>query len=36
VEQAVADGLLSDVDGMWRPTDRGFRFLNDLQARFLP
>ena len=36
VEQAVVDGLLSDVDGEWRPTDNGFRFLNDLQARFLP
>jgi len=29
-------GLLVDHDGVWRATDRGFRFLNDLQALFLP
>lgn len=34
---AQSDGLL-DVDegGHWWPTDLGMRFLNDLQARFLP
>ena len=37
IEAAVADGLLRPAgDGQWRPTSRGFRFLNDLQARFLP
>ncbi len=35
--QAAADGLLQQTDAPgWRPTARGFRFLNDLQARFLP
>jgi oxygen-independent coproporphyrinogen-3 oxidase len=30
-------GLVSrDVDGVWRPTSLGQRFLNDLQAEFLP
>lgn len=34
---AAADGLLERVDDdRWRPTHNGFRFLNDLQARFLP
>jgi len=34
--QAEADGLIErrDVD-RWCPTETGFRFLNDLQARFL-
>jgi oxygen-independent coproporphyrinogen-3 oxidase len=37
LDAAVADGLLeSPGDDRWRPTRRGFRFLNDLQARFLP
>jgi oxygen-independent coproporphyrinogen-3 oxidase len=37
LRQAVADGLLEEVSaGEWRPTPDGFRFLNDLQARFLP
>ena len=31
------DGLMQqDSRGMWRPTSLGTRFLNDLQARFLP
>jgi putative oxygen-independent coproporphyrinogen III oxidase len=31
------DGLMQqDSRGMWRPTGLGTRFLNDLQARFLP
>ena len=35
--QARADGLLqTDIEGSWRPTALGLRFLNDLQARFLP
>jgi oxygen-independent coproporphyrinogen-3 oxidase len=35
--QAAADGLLETTDAPgWRPTPCGFRFLNDLQARFLP
>jgi oxygen-independent coproporphyrinogen-3 oxidase len=30
------DGLLEPLaGGGWRPTERGFRYLNDLQARFL-
>jgi len=28
--------MLSDGGGGWRASARGFRFLNDLQARFLP
>ncbi len=35
--KAKADGLISQVaTGRWQPTALGFRFLNDLQARFLP
>jgi len=31
------DGLMQhDSRGVWRPTGLGLRFLNDLQARFLP
>lgn len=34
---AAADGLMQlSGDEQWRPTPRGFQFLNDLQARFLP
>jgi coproporphyrinogen III oxidase-like Fe-S oxidoreductase len=37
IDQAVADGMLESPSvEIWRPTARGFRFLNDLQARFLP
>ncbi len=37
ITAAVADGLMETGDqGRWRPTAAGFRFLNDLQARFLP
>ena len=33
---AVAKGLLRrDADATWRPTELGWRFLNDLQAEFL-
>ena len=28
--------LMAESDGLWRPTELGFRFLNDLQAAFLP
>ena len=37
-ERAAADGLLepNSVRSGWRPTALGQRFLNDLQARFLP
>ena len=28
--------LIGDERGRWRPTSLGFRFLNDLQAHFLP
>lgn len=35
--RAQTDGLLQpDEQGQWRPTELGMRFLNDLQARFLP
>jgi hypothetical protein len=35
--QAMDDGLLElDPSQGWRPTTTGFRFLNELQARFLP
>jgi oxygen-independent coproporphyrinogen-3 oxidase len=36
VESAMVDGLMEHNDGVWRPTETGFRYLNDLQARFLP
>lgn len=29
-------GLIGEEDGAWRPTELGFRFLNELQAEFLP
>ncbi len=29
-------GLMAHAGGRWRPTELGFRFLNDLQAAFLP
>jgi oxygen-independent coproporphyrinogen-3 oxidase len=29
-------GLMGEAGGSWRPTELGFRFLNDLQAEFLP
>ena len=35
--RARADGLIQECgSGMWQATPLGFRFLNDLQARFLP
>jgi len=37
VAEALADGLIEQTEpGHWRPTATGFRYLNDLQARFLP
>ena len=40
VEPLLADlasqGLLEDAAGVWRPTPRGFQFLNDVLQRFLP
>jgi oxygen-independent coproporphyrinogen-3 oxidase len=36
VERARARGLLERVDGRWRATALGRRFLNDLQEQFLP
>lgn len=37
VAKAQEDGLIEQSGpGQWRPTETGFRFLNDLQARFLP
>jgi len=35
--KAKADGLIQESGGgVWQPTPLGLRFLNDLQARFLP
>ena len=35
--KAKEDGLVQEsADGVWQATPLGFRFLNDLQARFLP
>ena len=36
LREAVGKGLLECVAGRWRATDLGRRFLNDLQALFLP
>ncbi len=37
IESARADGMIErSENGVWQPTATGFRFLNDLQARFLP
>jgi putative oxygen-independent coproporphyrinogen III oxidase len=36
LEQARRDGLLEFQENHWRASDLGWRFLNDLQARFLP
>ena len=37
IESARADGMIERTgDGVWQPTATGFRFLNELQARFLP
>lgn len=36
ISQAVARGLLEATAEGWRPTPTGLRFLNDLQALFLP
>jgi len=37
IESARIDGLIERTgNGVWRPTVTGFRFLNELQARFLP
>ena len=33
---AIARGLLESVDGRWRATELGWRFLDDLQTLFLP
>lgn len=34
--EALNRGLLERTEGGWRPTPLGLRFLNDLQALFLP
>ena len=36
LEAAAAAGLMELAADRWRPTELGFRFLNDLQAQFLP
>ena len=36
LQSLAARELLTDVGGRWRPTELGFRFLNDLQGSFLP
>lgn len=35
-EPGVAALIAREKGGRWRPSERGFRFLNDLQAHFLP
>ena len=36
LQKARADGLIDEqANGVWRPTPLGFRFLNELQGRFL-
>ncbi|MSQ91692.1 MAG: radical SAM family heme chaperone HemW [Gammaproteobacteria bacterium] len=34
--ELAAKTLMAETGGRWRPTGLGFRFLNDLQAAFLP
>jgi len=36
MRDSAAKGLVHATDGGWKPTDLGGRFLNDLQAAFLP
>lgn len=37
LQKAAAKGLIASQDGVaWKPTALGWRFLNDLQAEFLP
>jgi len=36
LNELAARGLLVEIGGRWRPTELGFRFLNDLHAAFLP
>jgi len=36
LSQALAEGLLESIPGGVRPTGYGMRYLNELQARFLP
>ena len=36
VKQAQEQGLLQDENGYLKPTDLGWRFVNDIQAIFLP
>lgn len=37
IEAAAGDGLMEQAGtASWRPSERGLRYLNDLQARFLP
>jgi len=36
IERACARGLLETERGRWRASPRGFNFLNDLVAEFLP
>jgi oxygen-independent coproporphyrinogen-3 oxidase len=36
VEKAIGSGLLTDRNGMLKPTALGWRFNNEIQALFLP
>lgn len=36
LETVRARGLLEMTNSQWQPTDRGYAYLNDLQAHFLP
>jgi oxygen-independent coproporphyrinogen-3 oxidase len=36
LDELISRGLMVESGGRYRPTELGFRFLNDLQAGFLP
>jgi oxygen-independent coproporphyrinogen-3 oxidase len=36
LSELAARELMADIDGRWKPTELGFRFLNDLHSAFLP
>jgi hypothetical protein len=36
VEKAIESGLLTDSNGVLKPTSLGWRFTNEIQAIFLP
>jgi oxygen-independent coproporphyrinogen-3 oxidase len=36
LEELAGEGLMECCAGRWRPTARGFQYLNDLLQHFLP